>query len=208
MKSSHSHISSPPVRQVGLGATTRVHTIRIAQPSDAAAYSIRVGNAAGSVDSNPADLVVCTARLLVSPDFSTNGVFSMTIQPEAGRPCQVENTTNLTEQSWATVAVLPNITGHVQFSETNSPTGEARFYRVRPVTRCRHTRTVFHNTTSVPTPSSVKISISKECGMRPSTNDTLSTPALMAATALSTLGIIPLSTTPVRRSSGTSPMRR
>ena len=115
------------------GATNWVHTITNTQPSDAAAYSVRVGNAAGSVDSNPADLVVCTAPLLVSPVFSTNGVFSMTIQAEAGCPCQVEKTINLTQQSWVPIALLPNITGQVQFSETNTPTGTAAFYRVRPV---------------------------------------------------------------------------
>lgn len=115
------------------GATNWVHTITNTQPSDAAAYSVRVGNAAGSVNSNPAELVVCTAPLLVSPVFSTNGIFSMTIQAEAGCPCQVEKTTNLTQQSWAPIALLPNITGQVQFSETNTPAGAAAFYRVRPL---------------------------------------------------------------------------
>src|ERR1700722_7051974 len=46
-----------------------------------------------------------------------------------------------------------------------------------------------YNTTSVPTTSSVKISNNTACGIRPSTRETLATPDLIAATALSTLGI-------------------
>src|SRR5687768_4680040 len=57
--------------------------------------------------------------------------------------------------------------------------------------RGRRRNNFFHRTISVPTPASVKISRSTEWGMRPSTNDTFSTPALSAATALSILGIIP-----------------
>src|SRR5438552_13751179 len=42
-----------------------------------------------------------------------------------------------------------------------------------------------HNTTSVPTPASVKISSRMECGIRPSTNCTFSTPLAIAAIAAS-----------------------
>src|SRR5688572_4728486 len=63
---------------------------------------------------------------------------------------------------------------------------------------------IFHKTTSVPTPASVKISNRRACGTRPSTSETFSMPASIAATALSTLGIIPLSTTPDRLRSATS----
>src|SRR5881392_780174 len=62
----------------------------------------------------------------------------------------------------------------------------------------------FHNTTSVPTPASVKISSNTECGTRPSTNCTFSTPLWIAVTALSTFGIIPSPTTPRAFNSGTS----
>src|SRR5205814_4324416 len=62
----------------------------------------------------------------------------------------------------------------------------------------------FHRTTSVTTPASVKISSRIECGTRPSTNCTFSTPLWIAATALSTFGIIPSPTTPRAFSSGTS----
>src|SRR5256714_1654604 len=61
-----------------------------------------------------------------------------------------------------------------------------------------------HRTTSVPTPASVKISSRIECGTRPSTNCTFSTPLWIAATALSTFGIIPSPTTPRAFNSGTS----
>jgi len=50
----------------------------------------------------------------------------------------------------------------------------------------------------------VKISSRTECGVRPSTNETLSTPAFNAATALSTFGIMPLSTMPAAFKAGTS----
>src|SRR6266571_5198401 len=59
-------------------------------------------------------------------------------------------------------------------------------------------------TTSVPTPASVKISRRMECATRPSTKDTLSTPALRAATAPLTFGIMPLSMTPAFRKRPTS----
>src|SRR5205823_12123885 len=62
--------------------------------------------------------------------------------------------------------------------------------------RCWSGSSLVQSTTSVPTPASVKISSKVEWSTRPSTNDTLSTPALSAATALSTFGIIPLSITP------------
>src|SRR2546423_9770339 len=65
-----------------------------------------------------------------------------------------------------------------------------------------------HSTTSVPTPASVEISSKVEWSTRPSTNDTLSTPALSAATALSTFGIMPLSITPACLSPSTSPICR
>src|SRR5205807_5166041 len=61
-----------------------------------------------------------------------------------------------------------------------------------------------HNTTSVPTPASVKISSKTECGILPSTNCTFSTPLSIAATALSTFGIIPRAMTAEFFSSGTS----
>src|SRR5205807_10460878 len=61
-----------------------------------------------------------------------------------------------------------------------------------------------HRTTSVPTPASVKISSKTECGTRPSTNCTFSTPLWTAATALSTFGIIPSPTMPVAFRVGTS----
>src|SRR5581483_4635977 len=61
-----------------------------------------------------------------------------------------------------------------------------------------------HRTTSVPTPASVKISNRIECGIRPSTNCTFSTPLSIAATALSTFGIIPSAMTPDSRNRGTS----
>src|SRR5437016_7197568 len=61
-----------------------------------------------------------------------------------------------------------------------------------------------HRTTSVPTPASVKISSRMECGIRPSTNCTFSTPLSIADSALSTFGIIPSPITPLSRNFGTS----
>src|SRR6266849_4272540 len=74
--------------------------------------------------------------------------------------------------------------------------------------RLRRWQDFLHNTTSVPTPASVKISSRTECGILPSTNWTFSTPLSIAANALSTFGIIPSPITPVFRNCGTSPTAR
>ena len=66
----------------------------------------------------------------------------------------------------------------------------------------------FHNTISVPTGSSVNISKSAASATRPSTKETFPTPDRNAATALSTLGIIPRSITPDFFKSSTSSAAR
>jgi uncharacterized repeat protein (TIGR03806 family) len=69
-----------------------------------------------------------TPALLISPRFSTNGIFSMTLTGSPGSKYQIQASTNLT--NWAVLTTLTNSPGgQAQFTETNSSGFRYRFYR-------------------------------------------------------------------------------
>lgn len=111
--------------------TNSTYALSSAQVANAGSYSVVVSNLIGSVASVAANLIVCTSPQLISPSISAAGLFTMTIQAEAGCLCQVEKTTNL-NQGWVSVTTLANPTGQVQFSELTPPGAGSWFYRVRP----------------------------------------------------------------------------
>jgi hypothetical protein len=82
--------------------------------------------ATGSVTLN---LSLPTAEISLSqPTRGGDGFFHFTITSAPGAILRVDATTNLT--SWAPIATVTNVTGTMDFADTNSPNYKIRFYRV------------------------------------------------------------------------------
>jgi hypothetical protein len=97
------------------------------QPTDAGGYSLLVSNAGGASNSAVARLTVATRPILFAHP-PTNGLFTLTLQGDAGLNYLIEATTNWS--LWNSLSLISNSTGQVDFTDpaTNMP---RRFYRAR-----------------------------------------------------------------------------
>jgi len=69
--------------------------------------------------------------LLEQPALSANNIFSFTIVGPAGIQCTVEATTDPTTGSWSSIGTVTLTGGTAVFTDSNSPSYSARFYRVK-----------------------------------------------------------------------------
>jgi hypothetical protein len=69
-----------------------------------------------------------TTIALSQPARAEDGFFHFTITSAPGLALRVDATTNLT--TWTTIATVTNVTGTMDFADTNSPSFKLRFYRV------------------------------------------------------------------------------
>jgi hypothetical protein len=68
--------------------------------------------------------------LVENPSLSVNNVFSFTVVGESGLVCTVEAATDLVASNWSTVGTVTLQNGTAVFTDLNSPSFSARFYRV------------------------------------------------------------------------------
>ena len=111
------------------GANSATLTLSGLTLGDAGIYTVEVGNVAGSVTSLPITLTVLTPPVLTSPTLSSNHVFQFTLSGYAGSNYVIEASSNLT--SWFPMMTLSNVTGQVQFFESNAPSSSLRYFRGR-----------------------------------------------------------------------------
>ncbi len=111
------------------GASAATLTLANVQTSQAGSYAVLVSNDAGTTNSQSAMLTVAVRPVLFPQPPGTNGYFSFTIQGNAGLNYAVDSTTNYL--NWDTLAILSNITGQVNFMDTNSSNAGWKFYRAR-----------------------------------------------------------------------------
>jgi hypothetical protein len=110
------------------GATGSSYTRFNITSADAGAYTVVITNTIGSVTSSPAQLIVTNPYSLRVVSRTTN-VFTATLTGgPTNRGYEIQVTTNFTE-GWVPLKTVSNITGSVQWSDTNS--APRRNYRAR-----------------------------------------------------------------------------
>jgi len=112
-----------------LGATQAVYTIPAVSLADVGNYDVIITNSAGSVTSSLAPLVLVSAPRLLSPAWTSNGVFTFTLNGNAGFNYAIEATTNL--RAWSPIQTVSNASGQILFTETNLSAYPFRAYRAR-----------------------------------------------------------------------------
>jgi hypothetical protein len=111
------------------GARGVTLTIDNVQASQAGSYSVAVSNDGGSTNSTAAMLTVVKRPNLVPHPPTNNGLFTFTLQGDAGMNYEIQSTTNY--QQWNALGILSNITGQADFTDLTSSNGGFRFYRAR-----------------------------------------------------------------------------
>ncbi|MDB6110643.1 MAG: Immunoglobulin I-set domain protein [Pedosphaera sp.] len=107
-------------------ATSSSYTRTNLQPSDVGSYSVVITNAAGSVTSSSAGLVI--TQLKIASLASTNGGWRLTLTGAPGSGYEIQTSTNLTD--WTLLATLVNTNGTLQYSDSVATNSPQRFYRV------------------------------------------------------------------------------
>jgi len=110
-------------------ATNGALAILNAQPTDAGTYVVVITNLSGSTTSAPASLTIRTRPLIGSIALLTNGNPKFTLTGTPGDQYALEYSTNLID--WTSGATLTNLTGTLQFTDTDSTNFIQRFYRCR-----------------------------------------------------------------------------
>ena len=92
-------------------------------------YQIAVDGFAGASGSVVLNISVATTSISLSqPVLGSDGFFHFNIQSAPGLVLRVDATTDLV--SWTAIATVTNVTGNMDFADTNSPNFGLRFYRV------------------------------------------------------------------------------
>jgi hypothetical protein len=112
------------------GATQSSYSLLSAQPADAGSYSVVLTNAAGSVTSAVATLIVLLPTppgILSASVYGADGVFQFNVAGAAGSNYVIEASTNLTD--WIS---LETNTSPFTFTDTNAVNLPLQFYRAQP----------------------------------------------------------------------------
>ncbi len=113
------------------GATAGSYSVFNAQPADAGGYDVVITNAANTVTSSIATLSLLAPPTLLYPHLNSNGQFNFIVSGSTGYNYAIEQSTNFS--NWTTLRTLTNVSGEVQFSDTNLPVSPFRAYRARLV---------------------------------------------------------------------------
>ena len=111
------------------GHTNASLVLAAVHPADAGNYDVMVSNPGGDVASLPANLVVSVRPTLGSIVMLTNKNPQFTLTGTAGDRYTLEFSTNLLD--WTAGVTLTNVTGTVQFTDTQATNFLRRFYRCR-----------------------------------------------------------------------------
>jgi hypothetical protein len=109
------------------GATDDRITINNAQLGDGGVYVGTVTNSAGAASTTDAMLTVVQMQT-VSSGFSPDGTFQLTVSGAPGPGYAVDGSTNLID--WFNIALLTNVDGTIQFTDSSSTNYPQLFYRV------------------------------------------------------------------------------
>lgn len=111
------------------GATDGALILPNVQPIDSGYYTVLVNNTGGAALSSAAVLNVALRPVLVSPHFIGGQIFQFTLVGETGRDYAIEASSNLS--NWSVVTTVNNVTGQVQFTQTNGLSPSLRCFRAR-----------------------------------------------------------------------------
>jgi len=112
------------------GQTNTMLTIPNVQPANAGSYTVLVGNQAGAVTSNPANLKVLASSIITRVS-ETGTTASITFTTVSGLTYTVLYKNHLGDSVWT--AILPSVsgTGSPMTVNDTAATAATRFYRVR-----------------------------------------------------------------------------
>ncbi len=111
------------------GASGLTLTLNNIQMTQAGAYSVVVSNTGGVTNSVPIMLTVATRPILFAAPPTNNGLFTLTLQGDAGFNYLIECSTNYVD--WNALSILSNVTGQADFTDPGSSNSGWRFYRAR-----------------------------------------------------------------------------
>ncbi len=113
------------------GATDATLALPAVQIGNAGTYRVLISNPTGTKASADAILMVTGAPpFLVNPRTTPEGAFAFTLIGTPGHAYVIEITTNLYQ--WTPLALVTNLTGQFDFTDTASPASASRSYRARP----------------------------------------------------------------------------
>jgi len=93
-------------------------------------YRVRASNLAGDSPYSPmTSLHLLPPPVLRAGPAPTNGVFQLTLSGQRGQKYLIEQSSNC--RNWTTLTTVSNITGQVQFSDSNTSGAKFRFYRAQ-----------------------------------------------------------------------------
>jgi hypothetical protein len=112
-----------------VGATNTALVLPAVQATNAGTYKVVIANKTGTATSTDAVLTVTGAPVLFNARTTPEGMFAFALGGIPSVAYVIEVTTNL--QQWTPLAVLTNLTGQTDFTDTTSTNTPSRFYRAR-----------------------------------------------------------------------------